>query len=165
MEAEGSQAAHSSTGSAAFCAPAVKATPGAQAKQTGLVTFGESSTCQASCFCEVCVSFQPWLSWQKAWSHQEHVIPCNCAPAPGAGALGASPSSTFLRGLLASLPHPQVLRPQLHPAELGVPQALYRACEIRISALISPTVLQGCQKCSQCQSLSLIPSASQLCAP
>lgn len=37
---------------------------------------------------------------------------------------------------MASLPHPQVLRTQLHPPELGVPQALNRACEIHISALI-----------------------------
>lgn len=125
-----------------FCTTAVKTTPEVQAKQTGLATFGGSNTCQASCLSKVCVSFHLWLSWLRAWSHQEHVIPCNCAPAPGAGALGASPSmqvvciSTFLRRLLASLPHLQVLWAQLHPPELDMPQTLYGACEIHISALI-----------------------------
>lgn len=55
VEAKGSQAAHNSTGAAAFCTSVIKATPGTQAKQTGLVMFGESNICKASCLSELCV--------------------------------------------------------------------------------------------------------------
>lgn len=65
------------------------------------------------------------------------------APAPGAGAPGASPSmqvavsapTRVLRGLLVSLPCAQVLRARLPPLELGMPQTLYRGCEIHISGI------------------------------
>lgn len=121
-----------------------KATPGPQAKQAGLVMLRESHTCQAPCLPKVRVSFHPQLSWRGAQSHQQHVIPCSHSPAPGARVPGASPSLQLaasapthaLRGLLVSLPHPQVLRAHLPPPELGMPKTLYGGCEIHISAFI-----------------------------
>lgn len=52
---KGSQGAHSSTGAAAFCINAVKATPGVQAKQIP----ARHPACLRS------VSFHPCLSWQR----------------------------------------------------------------------------------------------------
>lgn len=108
-----------------------KATPGVQAKQTGLVMFGESNTCQESCLSEVCV-LPPLGELAKGMKPPRTCDTsqlCTCSRIWGtwySTQCAGVCISTFLRGLLASLPHPQVLWAQLHHPELGVPQALCR---------------------------------------
>lgn len=164
VEAKGSQAAHSSTGAAAICTTAVKATPGVQAKQTGLVMFGESNICKASCLSELCVLL-PLAELAKGMEPPGTRDTLQLCTAPGAGALGASLSVQ----VAASAPSSEGFWPACHiPSAQGSTPSSRAGCasstglmkSTSLHCSVSPAVLQGCQKCSQCWSLSQIPSAS-----